>query len=180
MFLKNYYFQDFFLLTPALLVLWLEVICMLRCAQVNTPVHVFPLPTSWILALGYSSSLVSSEGKVHAPSSARCVTLMLLPAHPSFSLLPSPVCAHSQNSHSPQDLESSFVSFYPINPVSFSSLPLPLPLFPTLTGCQQLHSRPSFPLAVVFQLFPQVGFDPFWASHEGYMIVIQSKYFLLP
>lgn len=125
----------------------------------NAPAHLFPLPRSWMWTQIFTQFChpLSSEGTM------LIVTLLPLPARPRLlPPPPPPPFAHSQNGHSPQDLELSFVSFYPINPVSFSSLPLPLPLFPTLAGCQQLYPQPTFPLAVVSpSFFPREVLVPF-------------------
>lgn len=117
-------------------------------------IHLFPLSGSldadtWIFIPTRLREKYTPHPLLVVPPSHLCQHI------PDFSLLlPSLMPAHSQNSHSPRDLELSFVSFYPMNPMSFSSLPLPLPLFLTLSGCQQLYCQPSFPLdAMVFSIF---------------------------
>lgn len=126
----------------------------------NTSVHLLPLHLhgSWTLpdvgiqtdpypCLGMqifmqSSHAFFSEGNVHAPSSVP------LPPQPctsqTFTTFPLPSCVLVPKTVTAlftclQDLESSFVFFYPINLLSFSSPLLPLPSLPTLGGYQQLY-----------------------------------------
>lgn len=156
-----------------------------------TSVHLFPLHLhgSWALSdvgiqpdpsarLGVrifiqSSHSFSSDGNVHAPSSAHCASPPPLPrtsqtfASPLRSCVLIPKTVTARFTH-PQDLKSSLGSFYLL---LFSSLCLPS--FPSLNGCQQLDPPAKFPSNAVG--FPTSSPGRFW-SLSSIICRIQNCY----
>lgn len=123
---------------------------------------------------------LSSEGEMHAPSSARCdppASASTSQTFPSSSssllscmLIPKTVTARKTFSRH----LSPFIPLIPC--LSRPSLYL-CHYFPPLLGASSPIPGQVSLLQCFFQLFPEEGFGPFWASHVGYKIVFRSKYF---